>query len=52
MGMFTGSVLGSTPVAGVANWILESASGGQGDLRDITFGGETTTSTAMRTRIN
>lgn len=51
MPQYTGAVLGATPVAGVANWILETVSAVSCLLKDITFGGEVTTSTAMRSRI-
>lgn len=51
MAQYTGSALGITPVAGVANSVLESVAGKSGNVKEITFGGEVTTSTAMRTRL-
>lgn len=51
MSVYSGFLAGISPVAGVANWILESVSGVSGCVKEVTFGGEVTTSTAMRTRI-
>jgi hypothetical protein len=51
MAQYTGSQLGITPATGVANWILQAASGVGGFIKEVVYGGEVTTSTAMRTRI-
>jgi hypothetical protein len=51
MSKFAGDRASITPSTGVANWVLESASGGAADVQEVSWGGETTTSTAMRTRI-
>lgn len=40
-----------SPTAGVANWVLESVANTAAFVKEVTFGGEVTTSTAMRTRI-
>ena len=51
MGKYGGFVGSVTPVAGVANWVLETASGGEASILDVVFSGQVTTSTAMQTRI-
>jgi len=51
MSQFTAALLGITPTTGVGNWFLETASGVSCLIKDLTFGGELTTSTAMRTRL-
>lgn len=51
MSKFNGAVLGATPVAGVALWVLETVSGILARVVEVSWGGEVTTSTAMRTRI-
>lgn len=51
MSKYAGDRASITPSTGVANWVLESASGGQAEVQEVSWGGETTTSTAMRTRI-
>jgi uncharacterized membrane protein len=51
VGLYTGSVLGVTPVAGVANSVLETVANAEVFIKELTFGGEVTTSTAMRTRL-
>lgn len=51
MARYTGFRTGITPSAGVANWVLETVSGVEARVIEVSWGGETTTSTAMRTRI-
>lgn len=51
MATYSGFVAGLTPTAGVANWVLEAVSGVSGSIKEVSWGGEVTTSTAMRTRI-
>lgn len=51
MPQYTGSLAGITPTTGVANAVLECVSGVSALTKDITLGGEVTTSTAMRTRL-
>lgn len=51
MARYNGFRGGITPSAGVANWVLEATATATGKVQEVTFGGETTTSTAMRTRI-
>lgn len=51
MSHYSGFRGGITPSAGVANWVLETASGVEARLREVGWGGEVTTSTAMRTRV-
>lgn len=51
MAKYAGAVLGGTPSAGVANWVLEVVSGVEARVLEVSWGGEVTTSTAMRTRI-
>lgn len=46
-----GFVAGATPASGVANWVLEGVSTSVGAVEEVSWGGEVTTSTAMRTRI-
>ncbi len=50
-GKYSGFVAGATPVAGVALWVLETVAAVQADIIEVSWGGEVTTSTAMRTRI-
>lgn len=51
-GAVPGSTTTFTPSTGVANWILESTSTTQiVAVQEVAFGGELTSSTAMRTRI-
>lgn len=51
MAKYSGFVAGLTPTAGVANWVLESVSAAEASITEVAWGGEVTTSTAMRTRI-
>ena len=51
MAKYAGAVLGATPVAAVANWVLEQVASKSGRIIEFSWGGEATTSTAMRTRI-
>jgi hypothetical protein len=51
MAAYCGSRLGITPAAGVANWVLEAPSTAMGRIKQLSWGGEATTSTAMRTRV-
>lgn len=51
MAKFSGDRASITPSTGVANWVLETVSTVQADVMEVSWGGETTTSTAMRTRI-
>jgi hypothetical protein len=54
MAKFNGFVAGLTPTTGVANWVLEvvPASGSSiVYIQEFSWGGEATTSTAMRSRI-
>lgn len=48
---YAGHQLGITPATGVANWVLETVSGVEARVREFSWGGEVTTSTAMRSRI-
>lgn len=47
----SGEVIGSTPTAGVANWILEGTSSTVGAIQEFSWSGGATSSTAMRSRI-
>lgn len=49
---FSGSVIGITPSTTDDNWALDAVSAGIGKLKEVHFGGEATTSTAMRTRVS
>lgn len=51
MSKYGGFLSGVSPSVGVANWILETVSGVELKVMEVSWGGETTTSTAMRTRI-
>lgn len=51
MAQYTGAQLGITPTAGVANFVLQSANNTSGYIKEFSYGGEVTTSTAMRTRM-
>lgn len=51
MAAFSGSQLGITPSATVANCGLQSTSGNAANIKEVSWGGEVTTSTAMRTRL-
>lgn len=46
-----GYVIGSTPSAGVANWVLEGTSSTVGAIQEFSWSGGATSSTAMRSRI-
>lgn len=53
---YAGAAEGITPSAGTVasgddNWTLDAASAGVGEITEVYWGGETTTSTAMRTRV-
>lgn len=52
MARFSGQLLGSTPSTGVANWVLETVANVEAQVLEFSWGGELTTSTAMRTRIS
>ena len=51
MARYAGDRASITPSAGVANWVLETVSGVEAKVIEVSWGGEVTTSTAMRTRI-
>jgi hypothetical protein len=51
MPKFAGHLLGVTPSGAVANWILETQASRMSNIQEVSWGGEVTTSTAMRTRI-
>lgn len=51
MSRYAGFRTGITPAAGVANWVLEATATAAGRIQEVSWGGEVTTSTAMRTRI-
>lgn len=51
MAKYSGFVAGITPSAGVANWVLEGTSTAAGRILEVSWGGEATTTTAMRSRI-
>ena len=51
MATYSGFAAGITPSAGVANLVLESVSGVSGSIKEVSWGGEVTTSTAMWTRL-
>ncbi len=51
MAIYNGFVSSFTPTAGVANWILESVANTEAYIKEVTFGGQVTTSTAMQTRL-
>ena len=48
---YSGDRASITPSTGVANWVLETASGNSCLVKEVSWGGESTTSTAMRSRI-
>ena len=48
---YTGTVEGITPATNDDNWTLDFVSAGVGMVKEIYWGGETTSSTAMRTRV-
>jgi len=48
---YTGSAEGITPSTSDDNWTLDAVSAGVGEVTEVYWGGETTTSTAMRTRV-
>ena len=48
---YTGAAEGITPSTSDDNWTLDAVSAGVGEITEIYWGGETTTSTAMRTRV-
>ena len=51
MAKYSGDRSGIAPVAGVANWVLETVANVEAKIIEVSWGGEVTTSTAMRTRI-
>lgn len=51
MGRYAGSVVSSTPVVGEDEWALTAAANEYGLIEEFSFGGEATTSTAMRTDV-
>lgn len=51
MGKYSGDRASITPSTGVANWVLETVADKMVDVVEVSWGGEVTTSTAMRTRI-
>lgn len=51
MPAYAGFLAGITPSTGVANWVLETIANTGLRVQEVSWGGETTTSTAMRTRI-
>lgn len=51
MAKYTGYVAGLTPSAGSANWVLEGTATASGRVVEFSWGGEMTTTTAMRTRV-
>jgi hypothetical protein len=51
VGLYSGFLSTFTPTAGVANAVLETASGGECFAKEVVFGGQVTTSTAMQTRL-
>ena len=51
MAKYSGDRSGITPAAAVANWILETVANVEAKIMEVSWGGEVTTSTAMRTRI-
>ena len=51
MARYSGDRASITPGTGVANWVLETVAGVNANVQEVSWGGETTTSTAMRTRI-
>ena len=51
MARYNGVRLGINPTANVANWILEGTATAAGRIVEVSWGGEVTTTTAMRTRI-
>lgn len=51
MAKYSGFNAGTTPTAGVALLVLETVSTVLAKVLEVTFGGEVTTSTAMRTRV-
>ena len=48
---FSGSVLSITPSTTDDNWTLDAVSAGIGKLKEVHWGGQATTSTAMATRV-
>ncbi len=51
MAKYSVYISGATPVAGVANWVLETVAAVFAKIIEVSWGGELTTSTAMRTRV-
>jgi hypothetical protein len=51
MAKYSGFRGGITPSGGVANWVLETVANVEAKVIEVGWGGEVTTSTAMRTRI-
>ena len=51
MATYAGFISSATPVAGVANWILETVANVEALVKEVTFGGQSITSIAMQTRI-
>lgn len=51
MPQYSGDRASITPATGVANWVLETVAGAEANIIEVSWGGESTTSTAMRTRI-
>lgn len=48
---YSGSVISITPSTTDDNWTLDAVSAGIGKLKEVTAGGQATTSTAMQTRV-
>lgn len=51
MSKYSGDRSGITPATGVANWVLETVSGVEAKIIEVSWGGEVITTTAMRSRI-
>lgn len=51
MARYNGDRASIAPATGVANWVLETVAGVELNIIEISWGGEMTASTAMRTRI-
>lgn len=51
MAKYSGTLLGITPTATAGNWWLEGQSSRMASILEVSWGGEVTTSTNMRTRV-